>query len=158
VLERLAPAKPYTKPMFGSLAVYVGEKIVFILRRRDSSPVDNGVWVATTEEHHESLRRDFPNLRSIAVFGGGVTGWQVLAEDTDDFESAVESACELVLKGDTRIGKVPGARKKKAAAERKKGLKAVRSAKTKKKKAAPKRKKPSAAKRRSASARARRAK
>jgi hypothetical protein len=113
VLERLAPLKPYTNPMFGCLAVYVGEKIVLILRRRDSSPRDNGVWLATTEEHHESLRREFPNLRSIAVFGSPVTGWQVLAEDTPDFEAAVERACELVLEGDARIGKVPGSKKAK---------------------------------------------
>lgn len=113
VLERLAPAKPYTKPMFGSLAVYVGEKIVVILRHRESSPQDNGVWLATTEEHHSALKPDFPNMRSIALFESPVTGWQVLPEDSSDFESAAELACELILRGDPRIGKVPGARKAK---------------------------------------------
>jgi len=29
----------------------------------------NGVWLATTEEHHESLRREFRNMRSIQVLG-----------------------------------------------------------------------------------------
>jgi len=39
---------------------------------------DKGVWLATTEEHHQSLRREFPNMRSIRLFGKKVTNWQVL--------------------------------------------------------------------------------
>ena len=50
-------------------------------------------------------------MRSIQVFGKKVTGWQVLPADAKDFEEAALRACELVLAGDTRIGKVPGARR-----------------------------------------------
>ncbi len=32
--------------MFGALAVYVGDKIVFLLRDRPSDPQANGVWLA----------------------------------------------------------------------------------------------------------------
>jgi hypothetical protein len=71
------------------------------------------VWLATTEEHHQSLRREFPNMRSIQVLGKKVTGWQVLPADAEDFEQAALRACELVLAGDPRIGKVPGARRAK---------------------------------------------
>ena len=46
--------------MFGCLAVYVAEKIVLILRDKRTETADNGVWLATTEEHHQSLRREFP--------------------------------------------------------------------------------------------------
>jgi len=94
--------------MFGCLAVYVEEKIVLILRDKPSSPEDNGVWLATTEQHHESLRRDFPHMRSIKILGEKVTGWQVLPADSPDFEEAAHLACELVLARDPRIGKVPG--------------------------------------------------
>ena len=66
-----------------------------------------GVCLATTEEHHQSLRREFPNMRSIQEFGKRVTGWQVLPADAKDFEEAALRACELVLAGDPRIGKVP---------------------------------------------------
>jgi len=38
--------------MFGCLAVYVKEKIVLILRDRRDETADNGVWLATTEDHH----------------------------------------------------------------------------------------------------------
>jgi len=92
--------------MFGSLAIYVGDKIVLVLRDRKNDP-DNGVWLATTEEHHRSLRREFPSMRSISILGGAVTGWQVLPADAADFEEAALHACELVVTGDPRIGKVP---------------------------------------------------
>ena len=71
VLDALASVSVRTRPMFGCLAVYVGEKIVLILRDKLGADPDNGVWIATTEEHHESLRRDFPGMRSIRVFGHG---------------------------------------------------------------------------------------
>jgi hypothetical protein len=111
VLEALANIETRTNPMFGCLAIYVGEKIVLILRDRPRHPQDNGVWLATTPEHHESLRREFPYMRSIKLLGKKTTGWQVLPLDAPDFEESALRACELVITGDERIGKVPGARK-----------------------------------------------
>lgn len=108
VLDELDALGPYTKPMFGCTAVYVEDKIVFILRKRPSHRDDNGVWVATTTEHHESLRTELPSLQSIGVLStGGVTGWQNLPESGADFEEEVLRACALVRAGDARIGKVP---------------------------------------------------
>ena len=112
VLDALASLSPRTNPMFGCLAVYVDEKIVFVLRDKPDHPADNGVWLATTKDHHVSLQQDFPSMRSIQVLGKEVTGWQVLPADSPDFEDAALHACELVLARDARIGKVPGARKK----------------------------------------------
>ena len=111
VLEELAPLLPRTNPMFGCLAVYIGEKIVLVLRDKRDKPEDNGVWLATTEEHHQSLGGEFPSMRSIGVLGKKVTGWQVLPADAEDFEEAALHACELILSRDPRIGKVPGARR-----------------------------------------------
>ncbi len=110
VLDAIAPLSPETRSMFGCLAVYVQDKLVLILRDKRDGTADNGVWLATTEEHHQSLRREFPNMRSIQVFGKKVTGWQVLPADVKDFEETALQACELVLAGDPRIGKVPGTR------------------------------------------------
>ena len=110
VLDAIAELSPWTRPMFGCQAVYVGEKIVFILRDKPGD-TDNGVWLATTVEHHESLKRDFPSMRSIQVFGKEVTGWQVLPAAAPDFESEALRACELVLAKDTRIGKIPKPRR-----------------------------------------------
>jgi hypothetical protein len=112
VLDALGDLPTRTRPMFGCLSVYLGDKIVLILRdKRDNSP-DNGLWLATTQEHHQSLRREFPLMRSIQVFGKEVTGWQVLPADAPDFEEAAHRACELIVARDPRIGKVPKKRKK----------------------------------------------
>ena len=111
VLDALAPLSPWTRPMFGCLAVYVDDKIVLILRDKAGSSSDNGVWLTTTQDHHASLRQEFPSMRSIEVLGKKVTGWQVLPADAEDFEQAAMHACDLVLARDPRIGKVPGARR-----------------------------------------------
>jgi hypothetical protein len=111
VLDAIAPLSPFTRPMFGCTAVYVQEKIVLILREKEKYPADNGVWLATTAEHHKSLRAEFPNMRSIGLLGKKITGWQILSSDSPDFEEEALRACELVMARDPRIGKVPGARK-----------------------------------------------
>jgi hypothetical protein len=111
VLDAISELSPRTRPMFGCLAIYVQDKIVLILRDKPNQAADNGVWLATTEEHHASLRPEFPNMRSIQVLGKKVTGWQVLPCDAPDFEESAMRACELVLAGDRRIGKVPKSRR-----------------------------------------------
>jgi hypothetical protein len=111
VLDAIAALSPRTNPMFGCLAVYIGDKIVLILRDKPAPDADNGVWLCTTEEHHESLHREFPNMRSIRVLGKKVTGWQVLPVDAPDFEEAVLRACDLILARDPRIGKLPKPRR-----------------------------------------------
>ena len=131
VLDAIAALSPTTRPMFGCLAVYVAGKIVLILRDKRDETADNGVWLATTEERHDSLRREFPNMRSIQALGEGVTGWQVLPVDAPDFEEAALRACELILNGDPRIGKVPGVR-------RASGSRATKAAKTPQQAQAPK--------------------
>jgi len=97
--------------MFGCTAIYVGEKIVLILRQKPSFERDNGVWLATTQEHHSSLRQEFPNMRSIELLGEAVSNWQILPLDAPDFEESAMRACELVVAGDPRIGKIPKKRR-----------------------------------------------
>jgi hypothetical protein len=113
VLDAVAEAGAYTKFFFGCTAVYVDDKIVFVLRDKPAALADNGVWIATTKEHHASLKRELPSLRSITVFGDGETGWQLVPAEDDRFEEHVFRACELVVAGDPRIGKVPKKRARK---------------------------------------------
>jgi len=111
VLEALASLSPETRRLFSCLAVYVQDNIVLALRdKRDETADDDGVWLPTTVEHHESLQRDFPCMRSIRVLGKKVTGWQLLPADAADFEEAALRACEFVVAGDPRIGKRPASR------------------------------------------------
>jgi hypothetical protein len=139
VLEAIAPLSPETRSMFGCLAIYVRDKIVLILRDKPTYTTDNGVWLATTEEHHQSLRPEFPNMRSIQLLGKKVTAWQVLPVDASDFEEAALHACDLVLAGDPRIGKVPASRRASKVASQKvtnspKPASALGSSKSRKKK------------------------
>ncbi len=110
VLDALSAISPATRPMFGCLAVYVGEKIVVILREKSNQTQDNGVWLATTRKHHDSLRSEFPNMRPVELLGP-VTGWQVLPAGAPDFEESALRACELILVRDPRIGKIPKKKK-----------------------------------------------
>jgi hypothetical protein len=112
VLDALEELHPTTKPMFGSLGVYVGDRIVFIMRHKDNHTVDNGLWLATAGEHHESLARVFPSMRSLDMFGPGPTAWQNLPLESPDFEEAALRACELVRLRDPRIGKIPSGKRK----------------------------------------------
>jgi hypothetical protein len=111
VLDALASLSPRTNPMFGCLAVYVEDKIVLILRDKPTHAADNGVWLATTKEHHASLRPEFPHMRSVQVLGKEITGWQILPSDAPDFEESAMRACEMVLAADPRIGKIPASRR-----------------------------------------------
>jgi hypothetical protein len=112
VLDALTKIEIRTRPMFGCLAIYVEDKIVLMLREKPKQREDNGLWLATSVEHHKGLRREFPYMRSIQLLGKEVTGWQVLPADAPDFEEAAMRACELIVARDPRIGKVPKSRGK----------------------------------------------
>jgi len=105
VLDQLYSVSPVVKPMFGCHAVYVENKIVLILRKREDHLDDNGVWLATEHVHHQTLRHEFSSMRSIKLFGARETAWQNLPFDALDFEEAVLHACSLIIQGDKRIGK-----------------------------------------------------
>lgn len=115
VLDALASLAPTCRPMFGCTAVYVGPRIVLILRQRGDA--DDGVWVATTHAHHASLRAELPSLRSIAVFGAVESAWQNLPADGARFEDEVMRACALVCAGDGRVGRLPAGKKRAATTE-----------------------------------------
>lgn len=116
VLEALAGLDIATRPMFGCTAIYLGERIVLILREKEDHRHDNGVWLATDATHHQSLLSDFPSMRSIAVLSsGGPTNWQNLPTDAADFEESALRACELIRRGDPRIGRVPQRKKRRRA-------------------------------------------
>ncbi len=112
VLEELDRIQPRVKPMFGCYAIYVGEKLMLILRQRNDFTDDNGVWLVALHEHHASLKKEFPCMRSVRLLGSAESVWQNIPVDEDDFEDLVLKACHLILKGDMRIGKIPKQKKK----------------------------------------------
>ncbi|MDB4988913.1 MAG: hypothetical protein JWN04_4091 [Myxococcaceae bacterium] len=112
VLEELQALAPTTHPMFGCTAVYVGERIVFILRGRGDA--DDGVWVAFEPTRELEVMTALPTLTAIGVIPNA-RGWRKLAQTSPSFEEDVLRACAMVRAGDSPIGKVP-ARKGRAKA------------------------------------------
>jgi len=113
VFDYLLPLEVTVKQMFGLWAIYLDKKIMLILRQRKNNPGTNGVWIATTREHHKSLKTNLPSLCSISTYSEGImeTEWQLLPVDADDFEASVRKVCELIKHGDLRIGRTPKTRK-----------------------------------------------
>jgi hypothetical protein len=109
VLEQLAPLELTTRPMFGCTAIYVEDRIVFVLRKKGDA--DDGVWVAFEPARTEEMLALFPRLQGIELLGNS-RGWRKLAADSASFEEDVLRACALLRGGDERLGKVPESRKR----------------------------------------------
>ena len=106
VLEELEPLRPTIKRMFGFTYVYLDEILICALRDSVKQPGSNGVWLFTTTEHVESLGKEFPDLSRRYYWRSGKNAWIVLASRVEHFEEYAYRACELMLDGDRRIGRV----------------------------------------------------
>jgi hypothetical protein len=106
VLEELRPLRPTIKRMFGFTYVYLEERLLCSLRDSAKQKGSNGMWLFTTLEHLESLGREFPHLSKRQLWHSGKNAWIVLASRLEDFEEYAFKACELILNGDRRIGRV----------------------------------------------------
>ena len=108
VLDELLPIRPAIRRMFGFTYVYLDEKLLLSLRESARQPQYNGVWLYTRAEHIESLRREFPQLPRRCFWRSGKSGagWVFLAAGSEEFEEYAFRACELILRGDQRIGRV----------------------------------------------------
>ena len=114
VLEGLAPLSPEVRRMFSGFAVYVGDRLVLMLRDHIKSPKDNGIWLVLAEgidPADASLRRDFPSIRSIQLLRNKINHWLLIPSDSADFERAAVDACDLILSHDPRLGRIPQSRR-----------------------------------------------
>ncbi len=114
VLEALAPLHPEICRMFSGFAVYSGERLVMMLRDHVRSPRDNGVWLVLsegTDPADESLRRDFPSIRSIELLRTKIKHWLLIPSDDTRFETLALLACDLIIRRDSRLGRVPQSRR-----------------------------------------------
>lgn len=64
------------------------------------------MWLYTTAEHIESLGREFPQLSRRYLWRSGRNAWVILASRLEGFEEYVFKACDLILRGDPRIGRI----------------------------------------------------
>jgi hypothetical protein len=95
------------KRMFGMHYIYWGKRILMILRKSQKEPEWNGVWIATSRDHHETLKAIVPELDAFYLDEyDRHSNWLLLKDDADDFEGPAIKVCELIAHGDPRIGKV----------------------------------------------------
>jgi hypothetical protein len=114
VLEALMPLKPEVRRMFSGFGVYVGKRIVFMLRDHQKSPRDNGVWLVLSDSADPAdpeLRREFPSIRRIELLGDKIRHWLLIPSDSPSFETEALHACDLLLRRDPRLGRVPKSRR-----------------------------------------------
>lgn len=117
LLEALASLEPEVKPMFSGYAVYHGDRLLLMLRESPKQPEDNGLWLVfaeTADPADPAHRRDFPSLRRIALLGGAIAHWLLIPADSPTFETEALHACDLILRHDPRLGRIPESRKTKA--------------------------------------------
>jgi hypothetical protein len=106
VLDYL-PSGIIIKKMFGMHYIYLGKRIMLILRQRPNEPELNGVWIATSKKHHDSLKEHIPELGAFFINNDERQGnWLFLKDDAEDFEGAAITVCGLISHGDQRIGNV----------------------------------------------------
>jgi hypothetical protein len=114
VLEALSSLNPEVRRMFSGFAVYVGDRVVCMLRDHDKSPADNGVWLVLSESvspEDPKLRREFPSIRPIKLLGDKIRHWLLIPSDGPNFEVEALHACDLLLRHDVRFGRIPKSRR-----------------------------------------------
>lgn len=111
ILEFLYPLPVRTKKMFGNVAIYHGEKILLATRQKDDKPIDNGIWVGTSLEHHEEIKSLIPSLTNLTTYN--IKKWLLLPETADDFEESAQLLTDLIKQNSPLIGIIPPVKKKK---------------------------------------------
>ena len=106
VLDELQPIRPRVKRACGFTYVYLDDKLLCGLRNSEKMPSTNGVWLFTTTEHVDSLGREFPDLPKRYLWRSGKKAWVILASRLESFEEYAFKACELIVNGDRRVGRV----------------------------------------------------
>ncbi len=114
VLDAISSLSPEVRRMFSGFAVYIKDRLVFMLRDSSRSPRDNGVWLVLSEIANPAgpqLRREFPSLRRIELLHNRIGHWLLIPSDGPDFETEALHACDLLLRHDPRLGRVPASRR-----------------------------------------------
>lgn len=111
ILDHLYPLEAFIRKMFGTHSIYIEDKIYLAARQAEKNPEDNGLWIGTEMQHHESLMKQFPSISYLNSIP--MKKWLLLPESADDFEESAIQICELIKAGDPRVGVLPKKKKKK---------------------------------------------
>jgi hypothetical protein len=101
------PRNIVVQPAIGMFYIYWNKKIVLIARQTGKNPQHNGLWIATDQQYHASLKQQIPAISNFVFEEGAeiASNWLLLSEGHDDFETAAITISELITKRDPRIGR-----------------------------------------------------
>jgi hypothetical protein len=106
VVDELMPLRPTIRRAFGFTYLYVGEILLCALRNSAKKPGSNGMWLFTTREHVDQLGAEFPELPKRYLWRSKDNAWVILPSKFEDFENYAFKACEMIISGDRRIGRL----------------------------------------------------
>lgn len=106
VVEELMSIRPTVKHAFGFTYIYLDDRLLCALRNSAKQPGSNGMWIFTTTDDVESLAKEFPQLSRRYLWRSGKNAWVILPSRLSEFEEYAFKACELILNGDRRIGRL----------------------------------------------------
>jgi hypothetical protein len=89
------------------------ELFILLIREREKLPEYNGIWIATATEYLQSLRKEFPVLSEKSFIASGKKGWIFIPTLSESFDECSLKACDLILNGDKRIGRITKGRRSK---------------------------------------------
>jgi hypothetical protein len=118
IFEHLPEDRVSIKRMFGHHCLYFDGLMVMFMIAKDGNP-DNGICIATSKPHIESLAKDIKSLRYLESYGPDATDWRLIPADSDQFEIDTEKVCHLILARDPRIGREPKSNHKKISVSKK---------------------------------------
>jgi hypothetical protein len=110
VIDELMPLRPTIKRAFGFTYLYLEEILLCALRDSAKRPNSNGMWLFTTREHVDQLGAEFPELPRRYLWRSGDKAWVVLPAKIEHFEEYAFKACEMIMNGDRRIGRLSRAK------------------------------------------------
>ena len=106
VVDELMSLRPTIRRAFGFTYLYVGELLLCALRHNVKKPGSNGMWLFTTREHVDQLGAEFPDLPKRYLWRSKDNAWVILPSKLEDFENYAFKACEMIINGDRRIGRL----------------------------------------------------
>lgn len=106
IIDELESLRPTIRNIFGFTHVYLEDRLLFSLRDAPTQCGSNGMWLYTTTDQVDSLGAEFTDLPRRQLWRSGKKAWVVLASRLENFEENAFRACELILRGDQRIGRL----------------------------------------------------
>lgn len=106
VVDELMPLRPTIRRAFGFTYLYLGDLLLCGLRDSVKKPGSNGMWLFTTREHVDRLGDEFQGLPKRYLWRSKDNAWVILPSKLEDFENYAFKACEMIMNGDRRIGRL----------------------------------------------------